>query len=342
MITKQIMKVNAYTGGRNTPSARYRVRQLIPFLSSHNIELKEFISRSGLYPPREKFKRPFWAANNLIENAFKVLNQPEADVTLIQREMFTMHKTFEAFLRAPRVFDVDDAIFLFRGGDFVRRIAGDMQKIICGNSFLADWFSQWNKNIEIIPTSIDLRQYDQTIVDKSKNECVIIWTGSSAGYKFLYTIEKAIKHAIDKNPFARLRVVSDLPPEFKHLRKEQYEFIRWTPQIEVSSIKSSHIGLMPIEDDDWSRGKCSFKMLCYMAAKLPVVVSPYGMNEEVLNMGEIGFGPRTSVEWEDALLSLINSTTLQDQFGMNGYHIIEERFDSKVIAGKLSESLKNI
>jgi glycosyltransferase involved in cell wall biosynthesis len=337
-----MLKVNAYTGGLYAPASRYRVRQLIPLLAEHDVDLREHISKAGVYPPREKYKRPWWGISNLAENALKVLMQPEGDVSLIQREMFTMHKTFESFLRAPRVFDVDDAIFLYRGGHFVKSIAKDMQKIICGNTFLADKFSEWNQNIDIIPTSVNLSEYDAVEVDKSDQECIIIWTGSSSGYKFMYSIEKALKSILAKHAHARLRIVSDIPPSFTLLSHSDFEFIKWTPEIEISSIKSSHIGLMPIENNDWSRGKCSFKMLCYMAAKLPVVVSPYGMNDEVLKMGELGMGVRTDAEWEGALDSLINSVTLQNRYGLEGYRVIKQSFDSKVIAQKLSVSLKSV
>ncbi len=337
-----MIKVNAYTGGVNVPGSRYRVRQLISELTLHGVDVNEIISQAGIYPPIELYKRPLWGVSNLLENAFKCINQPDADVSFIQREMFTMHKTFETFLKGPRVLDVDDAIFLYRGGDFIRKISIGMQKVICGNNYLANHFSKWNSSVDVIPTAVNVKSYDLAIGQKNKRKCVIVWSGSSSGFKFLYSIESALKVVLERYPEAVLRIVSNVEPNFTKLKLTQFEFVKWTPEIEFSSIKNCDIGIMPIHDDDWSRGKCSFKMLCYMASQIPVVVSPHGMNKEVLALGDIGYGPKSDDDWIDALGSLIMNEDLRTSFGARGHQIVKSNFDIPVIASKVAKALKSV
>ena len=336
------MKVNAFTGGVNVPSARYRIRQLIPFLRLENIDVHELISMSGVYPPDNKFKRPIWAIQNVLENAYKVLIDKESDVVLFQRELFSKFKTFETFYSKPKLFDVDDSIHLYRQGVFTKKIALKMDGIICGNAYLANWYSQWNKNVTIIPTAVNVSLYD-IISEKSPSQKIqIIWSGSSSGLKFLYDIEHALQIVLDRNSNVQLIVVSNKSPQFTLLKENQYKYIRWTPEIEFSSIKQADIGIMPILDDDWGRGKCSYKMLSYMAAKLPVVVSPYGMNFQVLKEGEIGFGVKNFSEWIDAIEELIQSNILRKKLGENGYNLIKKKYDVKVVSSMLAQSIYKV
>ena len=338
-----MLKVNAYTPGLNTPSARYRVRQLIPYLEKSGVYVNEIYSRAEAFPPPEKSKHLSWAINNMQENFFKMLSQPGCDITWLQRAMLSKYYTFERFLRKPVVFDVDDAIFVDRGGVFAKKIARQSQKIICGNSFLADYFLKYNKNVDIIPTAVDVSKYDAITNDKAgENIFYILWTGTSSGYPFVYKIEKALKRIVMKYDFVKIKIVSNAPPNFNFLTEKDFVFEYWTSEIEFSSIKSANIGIMPINDDDLSRGKCSYKMLCYMAAKVPIVVSPYGMNGEVLNMGEIGYGAITEDEWFNAFDQIISYPQKQEEITSNAYKVILKSFDINVVAGQIAQSLKNI
>ncbi|HTD39746.1 MAG TPA: hypothetical protein VK671_03930 [Mucilaginibacter sp.] len=335
-----MLKVNAYTPGLDTPSGRYRVRQLIPYLEQLQVYVTEIYSRAGAFPPPDKSKHLPWAINNMQENFFKMLSQPRCDVTLLQRAMLSKYYTFERFLKKPMVFDVDDAIFVDRGGVFAKKIARQSQKIICGNSFLADYFSKYNSNVDIIPTAVDVSKYESIKIDKArKGIFYILWTGTSSGYPFVYKIEKALKRIVTKYDFVKIKIVSNAPPQFNFLTEREFVFEKWTPDIEFSSIKSSDIGVMPINDDDLSRGKCSYKMLCYMAARIPIVVSPFGMNKEVLNMGEIGYGAITEDEWFSALDQVISSPQMQEELSVNAYNVVLKNFDINVVAKQVSESL---
>jgi glycosyltransferase involved in cell wall biosynthesis len=338
-----MLKVNAYTPGLNTPSGRYRVRQLIPYLEKLDISVNEIYSQAGAFPPSDKSKHLSWAIKNMQESFFKILSQPKCDVTWLQRAMLSKYYTFEWALKKPMVFDVDDAIFADNGGGFAQKITRQSQKVICGNSFLAEYFLKYNKNVEVIPTAVDVSKYDAVEIDKTGRDIFyILWTGTSSGYPFVYKIEKALKRIVTKYDFVKIKIVANDQPKFSLLTDKEYVFEKWSPEIEFLSIKSSDIGIMPINDDDRSRGKCSYKMLCYMAAKIPIVVSPFGMNKEVLDMDNIGYGAITEDEWFDAFDQIISSPEQQQKLSANAYNVILKKFDINVVAEQLSKALNNV
>src|SRR5882724_6748799 len=132
-----MIKVVAFTAGRNVPGSRFRVRQYVQALRAHGVELQEHFPRSGSYPPAGKLIRPFWAMGSLASRLPGVLASHRHDVTLFQREMLSTLFTLEPFTKKPRVLDVDDAIWLNRrGSSFAPRLAEISDSVICGNSFL--------------------------------------------------------------------------------------------------------------------------------------------------------------------------------------------------------------
>jgi len=336
------MKVNAYTTGFLAPSARYRVRQLIPYLANYGVSVNEIYSKSGAFPPRGKINQLNWGVKNILENSVKVFQQSKTDVTWLQKVMFSKQYSFERFLSKPIVFDVDDAIFLKNNGVFAQKIAKRAERVICGNEFLADYFSNWNSNIDIIPTAVDVSKYDEVERDNTSRPFYILWTGTSSGYPFVYKMEQALKIICDKYDFVKIKIISDTEPNFTYLEKKDYEFSYWSQDIEFTSIKNADIGIMPLPDNDQTRGKCSYKMLCYMAAKLPVVVSAVGMNNDVLKLGEIGYGVNNIDEWVQAFDILIESSSKRNLFGNNAYNVVQENFDVNIVSKQVFNCFKKM
>jgi glycosyltransferase involved in cell wall biosynthesis len=335
-----VLQVAAFTGGATVPSARFRVRQYIPSLLQQGIAIKEMDSRFGIYPPQNKWTRPFWAGATLAEQIPKVIKSHCYDVVLLQREMLSSFVTLEPLTKKPRVLDVDDAIFLYRNGGFARRLAQISDRIICGNAYLAEWFSVWNKDITIIPTAVDTERYVPTIKqEKYEAEIVIGWIGTSGNLKYVYAIEAALAKVLKVYPKATLRIVCDKMPEFSLIDVNRCEFIRWSETIEIESIQGIDIGIMPLEDSEWAKGKCSFKMLQYMACGIPVVVSPVGMNADVLSLANIGFGAASVDEWVGTLSALLDSANLRHKMGTAGRHVVTESFSITKVAPLIATCL---
>ena len=331
------MRVSAFTGGRNVPSARLRVRQYIPRLGELGIEVREHRLWMGKMMPRRWAKRPLWAASTVMQRSVEVPCSWSADVTLISRQVMPAFIPFDRFTKAPRVLDVDDAIWLNRGGHRAGSLARCCEAVICGNSFLADFFSRWNRNVVVIPTAVDTELMRPA--EESAGELVIGWTGTSDNFRYLYGIEGSLRVVLEKHKDARLRVIADVRPMFRELDVERVEFVQWGEQAERVALRSLTVGIMPLEDSVWARGKCSFKMLTYMASGVPVVASPVGMNAEVLGLGEIGFGATTSDEWIDALDILLSDAEKARAMGMRGREVAVRYFSVEALAPRLAREL---
>src|SRR5438552_12916973 len=148
-----MLHVAAFTGGRQVPSARLRIRQYAPLLECHDIVLHEYRSPLGTYPPKGHTLRVPWGVGSLAARIPQIVQSHQCDVTVLQREMLSTFVTLESLTRRPRIFDIDDAIWIYRGGHFARRLAALSDGVICGNTFLADWFSKLNANVVILPTA---------------------------------------------------------------------------------------------------------------------------------------------------------------------------------------------
>lgn len=334
-------RIAAFTGGLLVPSARFRVRQYIPALHGEGIDVEEFESGFGQYPPQARWVRPFWALATLAERLPGVVMSHRYDAVLLQREIMSSFVTLEPLTKRSRILDVDDAIFLQRGGSFAKKLAQLSDKVICGNSYLAEWFRRWNTNVDIVPTAVDTERYCPNAVTKSSGQALTIgWIGTSGNYKYLYGIECALAKVIRAHPGTRLKVVGDKSPEFRHVTPDQVDFIPWSEAIEVQAIQSMDIGIMPLEDSPWARGKCSFKMLQYLATGLPVVASPVGMNAEVLALGELGIAATTEKQWIDGLIALLENRALRARFGVEGRRVVEASFSIQVVAPMLARSLR--
>lgn len=332
-----MIKVAVFTGGKDVPSARFRIRQYKPILKrNYDIKLDEFSAKFGSYPPENRLIRPIWGVSTVIERIPSIIKSYKYDVTFIQREMISTFKTLEAFTKNPRIFDVDDAIWVYKNGNFVNKIAEICDSVICGNNFLANYFDKWNRNIKVLPTAVDTERFVPLENKSNKNKLIIGWTGGSNAFKYLYDIEEALASVLNENDNYKLRIVSNIMPKFTLIKKEKVGFLKWSPENEVTSIQEMNVGIMPLRDTVWERGKCSYKMLLYMSCGIPVVVSPYGMNNEVLSLGECGFGAAKNEEWTCILKYLLNNSLIEKRLGQNGRSIVENNYSLKVLSSKLS------
>ncbi len=334
-----MLRVTAFTGGRTVPSARFRVRQYVPELRRLNVELRESAARFGSYPPPVRALRPGWGVLTLAERFGSALRSRDTDVTILQREMLSTFATVERFTRAPRVLDVDDSIWLLRGGDFAASIARLCHTVICGNPVIADFFGRHARNVTVLPTPVDTARFRPLSGAESGESDVICWSGTSSGYPFLYGIEDALGRVLAANRNRKLRIVSDRPPRFHTLPAGQVEFVLWSPEVEVRAIQDARVGLMPLDDSAWARGKCAYKMLTYMACGIPVVATPVGMNAEVLARVDAGLPARSSDEWTDAIDCILKDRTRAAAMGAAGRKLVVRDYSVTVLAPRLAAVL---
>lgn len=332
------LNVAALTGGMNVPSARFRIRQLIGPLAERNVDVDEFPAVFGAYPPKLRPVRPFWFAATMMERALALSRSSRYDLRILQRELVSTVPTVERFVKTPSILDVDDAIWVYRKGIAARHAGSSVDFIVCGNAFIAEYFSQFGKPVAIIPTGVDIDRFHPR-PRESDSRKVIGWSGSSSGYRFFASLEPVLAALLKKHPDWLLRVVSDAPPPFHSINPSQLEYSPWSADEEVRLIASMNIGIMPLDNTEWSKGKCSYKMLLYMSCGVPVVVSDVGMNREVLDFGAAGFGVSAPDDWIGAIEALIKDEKLRAAFGTTGRQVVEQHFSLAAVADQWSTVL---
>jgi glycosyltransferase involved in cell wall biosynthesis len=333
-----VLRVTAYTSGQNDPSARFRIRQYIPALRTLGIELRERPSYFGSYPPAGRAMRPLWAAAAMGERALSVARSYESDVTLLQRSMLSRLVTAEPLTRRPRVLDVDDAIWLGRGRSTAPRLAQLCDLVICGNDHLAQYFRQWNSNVAVLPTAVDTDVFHPVAFMPTDRPSIIGWSGSSSGFRYLDLLTPALKTVLERHRDVTFRVVSDQRPKLDGIPESQFEFVRWSPETEVRVIQEMTVGVMPVEDTPWGRGKCGFKMLTYMACGVPAVASPIGMNADLLAAGG-GLAAGSREDWIAALDELLADKDQARRVGEKGREIVARGYSLIVLAPRLAKLL---
>ncbi len=338
-----VVKVVAFTGSKTVSSRRFRLFQYISYLKAKNLDIKEHYSYFGSWPPKNLFYRPLWLILTILDRIIPVIQTYSADITFFQREMVSTLLTLERFTKRPRILDVDDAIWLQgeRAFNNFINLVKICDGVICGNQYIFDSLSKYNSNCIIIPTSVDTKRFAPENT-KTSSQKIIGWSGLSSGYKFLYEIEESLNSVLDNRSDVILRIVSDAPPDFQFINKDKVEYIKWSPENEVETIQSMTIGIMPLDDTEWSKGKCSYKMLLYMSCALPVVVSNYGMNIEVLEKGKVGFGASSLNDWEKYLNYLLDNSSDAILMGKVGRKIIEDFYSIESNSTRLANFITTV
>ncbi|MDI7258448.1 MAG: glycosyltransferase [Thermodesulfobacteriota bacterium] len=351
-----MIRVAALTSGKNMPSSRFRVRQHIEPLRKAGFDVREYtpaIDKYARFPGISQAESPkyiwpiytLWQGVKLLTRVPGVMGSWKAQITWLERELLPGCLTLEPLLKRPYVFDVDDAIWLTHpfGRSTVIKIAKGAEVVLAGNAYIADWFSSHARDIRIVPTAIDTERFlPRRSSDIPNNKHFVIgWTGLSSNFTYIYEIERALEDFL-KNHDAELLVIADQPPSFRRLRPEWVQYIKWSPAVEAQAVRQMDVGLMPLPNDDWSRGKCSFKMLQYMASGVPVVVSPVGMNAEILSMDKVGFPAKSEADWYDSLDQLYKDRDLGIKCGATGRFIVEQHFSRSVVSAKIAKVFKEL
>lgn len=331
------MRIAAYTSGKVVPSARFRIRQLIPYLAKYDFHITEYAARPSIYPPdRNILFRLFWFFNLLLARFVHLINGRDSDVIIFQKELISSFLTFEVFFKRKSIFDVDDAIWLKKYTWPVKKIARNCRAVVVGNEFLKNYFSSVNKNIYVIPTAIDSEKYIPSVEQKNILSFTVGWIGTSGGFNFFTEdIQISINQFFLDNPSCRLKIVADKYPNFKYIDSNFIDFVLWNEDNELCQIQSFDIGIMPLDNSEWSLGKCSYKMLLYMSCAIPVVVTNIGMNSQILSSNEqCGFGVNIEEpeNWKVYLDELYRHKQLRFEFGKNGRKIVERKYSLEIIS----------
>jgi len=339
-------------------SSRLRFFQYLSFLEQQNIEtdISPLFSDKyllALYSGKSYWRWILSGYYLRIKTLFKVKSY---DLIWIEKEIFPYLPAFmERFLRLIGVIlivDYDDAIYhnydknqnwIIRTflGKKIDTVMRSSSLVIVGNDYLYKKAQLSGANlIELIPTVVDIKRY---VFDQSTNSkpLVIGWIGSPATNKYLLAIAPIYKSLLREFDI-RLVVVGCNKETFKEesFKGLPIEVIPWSEETEVQLIKSFDIGIMPLTDSPWERGKCGYKLIQYMACGLPVVASPVGVNKQIVENDRNGLLAKEPYEWEQALRKLLNDKNLRQSMGKNGRERVEKIYSLQVQSVKLAKIIR--
>lgn len=332
------LEVAALTGTAIEPSSRFRVRQLAPALSRLGVRVTDLPSTAGRYPPAERSARMVWLPRAIASAARRAARSRSADVCLLHREMVSTLATFEAISGKPRVFDVDDAIYLRQRFGSIQRIASASDVVVCGNAYLAEWFAQFAP-VRVIPTVVDTDRYrPQPPADAAPT---LGWMGTRGNLRELDEIAPAIERVLRSRPETRLRVVSSHPSEWTLAGHPQVDGVLWSAEREVDELAAFDIGLMPLADTPWTRGKCGFKLITYLACGTAAVASPVGVNTEILQHEDAALA-QSEAEWVDRLVALLDEPSERERIASAGRRHVVARYSVDSAAPMLASVLRSV
>jgi glycosyltransferase involved in cell wall biosynthesis len=213
--------------------------------------------------------------------------------------------------------------------------------VIAGNAFLAAHYQAAGNRVWVVPTSIDTNRW-RPHPHPAATEFTIGWIGTGSNLGYLLDVEEALAEFLAEEREGRLLVVSDQEPRFTKLPKEKWSFERWTAEREIELVQRMDLGLMPLPDTEWARGKCSGKMLSYMAVGIPVVVSPVGVNLEILERGTVGLPATTKSDWFNALKLLFRDRDQSVRLGSAGRELVERAYSVRKSAPLLERLFREV
>lgn len=303
------------TPGIHGPSSRFRILQYLPHLRAR-----------GVAADVADLAAPFAARWRLLASAGRY------DSVVVHRAFLAPHEWFLLRRAASGyVFDFDDAIVYRdsaarrlesrqRRARFARMVKG-ARRVVAGNDYLAGLARAYNPSTVVIPTSVDVAPYD-TAAPSSFERATVVWIGTRVNLMYLEPVLAAVARAV-RSAGAELEVICD---DFPRVDGIDIVRRRWSLADEARDLMRCDVGIMPLPDDAWTRGKCALKILQYFAASLPVVCSPVGANTSVVEHGRSGYFARNGDEWAGFLEELLRDSEKRRRFGRAGRETVERSY----------------
>jgi len=341
---KKILFLVAHRPDRS-PGQRFRFEQYLNFFrdNGYQFEFSFLISEKDdkFFYKKGHYLRKLYILLKSIFIRFKDLRRAKQfDLIFIYREAVMFGSIyFEKQLKKkkiPIILDFDDAIWLLdvsagnrnlkwlKNPEKTSKIISLSDLIIVGNNYLANYSKQFNKNTIVIPTTLDTDKFKRDTPYIEKDIICIGWTGSATTLKHLELAIPFLKSIYEKyKNKVRFKVIADVP---FHSEELNFEFAKWNKDTEIEDLCDIDIGIMPLPDDKWAKGKCGFKGLQYMAMGIPAIMSPVGVNTQIITDGINGFLAKTVEEWISKLSLLVESFDLRLKFGNEGKKTVEDRY----------------
>lgn len=326
-------------------SSRYRTYQYLDYLHSEGVRADVF------YLLGEEYLRALYSGRRiprmyllkrLAVRIRDILRVRKYDVIVIEKELVpyvpSVLERLTRLINPSIVVDYDDAIFAnyFDNPLLQSKIATVMRlssAVNVGNQYLYDYARTINPNVNLIPTGIDLVKYRQKdAYETSADQVIIGWIGTPITSKYLFLIHGALSKLAQRFPIV-LRCIGT-SPDFE-MEGVTIENVPWDESTEVAEILTFDIGIMPLADGSFEKGKCGLKLIQYMGCGIPSVASPVGVNRDIICHGENGLLASLEEDWVREIEALIQDPGLRKRIGRNGRQTVIDRYSLEAIAPKL-------
>ena len=328
------MKVLCVIEPGRAPSTRLRLGDCIERYRAAGIEVTTISARRSSV--RERLQLVRQASLHDLVILFKTTGFSALDLHLLRRNN-------------PRIiFDYDDAVMFrnqkygkaIRTRDFekYRRTVEHCKAVVAGNDYLARFAEACGTRAVVLPTAVDVSRHPMAS-GTSNGGLTIGWLGLSDGFVYLRHIQPALQQLAKQFPRLKLQVISDKALELDGVPVENE---LWQLEREQRNLSTFSIGIMPLTDTLWTRGKCGYKILQYMAAGIPVVASAVGANNDIVTHGTNGFLAKTTEEWIASLTTLLEDSKLREKFGIRGRRLVEQEYSLDQFADGYIKLMRDI
>ena len=344
-----------------SPGQRFRFEQYLSYLDDHGYECKlSYLLNAkddkAFYAKGKFVNKIFIYIKTLLKRTGDWMGMNKYDIIFIFRDALMTGSTFfeKRFARskAKLIFDFDDAIWIqgvseanknlsfLKNADKTATIIKLCDMVFAGNQYLADYASQYNKNIVIVPTTIDTDMY-QPPADRAEQEAVCIgWSGSFSTIQHFALAIPALKRIKEKyGNRVKFQIIGDATYYCKELETQG---IAWKAATELKDLSEIDIGVMPLPDDEWAKGKCGLKGLQYMALEIPTLMSPVGVNSEIIQDGINGYLPSSEDEWVKALSNLVEDKELRKRIGKAGRATVIDKYSVRAWQQKYLDNFNKL
>ena len=335
---------------------RFRVSQYIPYLrdAGFNVTVSSFYSPeyfSFVYRPGNYVRKMAGFASLTLRRIEELFTLKDYDLVFLYREAIPAGPPFiERWIArqgVPIVYDFDDAIFLpavseankavsfLKNPERVAKVLKISDQVTVGNEFLASYARQYNSHVTVIPTAVDTNRFRprDDAPDARGRRLVVGWIGSPTTFQYLESIKDVLAEVSAKHPFTLKVSGAGRAVNFPGV---DVQVVPWSLADEVSLFNTCDLGVYPLTDDDWSRGKCGFKAIQCMACGVPVVAAAVGVNREIITHGVDSMLASTRQDWIDHLGTLLTNPELRRSMAVAGRRTIEERYSLRVTAPQLA------
>ena len=342
-LSKKILFIAPYPHNE-APSQRFRFEQYLEYFKEKELKITfaPFLDAKTwktLYSEGNIAKKAIGILRSFVKRFLLLFTLYKYDKIFIHREAAHIGPPFFEFviakvLRKKYIYDFDDATWLPNYSETnanFHRLKAYWKVKYCikwayhvtpGNEYLANYAKKHNDKITVIPTTIDTINHHNLVTNYDTEKLVIGWTGTHTTMHYLDFLVPIIADLEKKFEFDFL-IISNEAPTY-HLKS--LKFIKWNHTTEIQDLAKISIGVMPLEQDIWSEGKCGFKGLQYMALGIPALMSPVGVNKQILEDKVNGYLVKTPQEWKDCLETLLINNQLRKQVGQAGKQTIINRY----------------